>query len=100
MSLPRLPAEPHDVYALADAYQAMTKQISKVIVGQKEVIEQLIARAFFVSEDGDHAALGENRYQGLSVDAACAAWPLRFCACLALAHASYSLSHCLVLSIH
>src|SRR5687768_14902264 len=46
MSDPRLPAEAQAVRELADAYQAMAGQIGRVIVGQKEVIEQLLMALF------------------------------------------------------
>jgi MoxR-like ATPase len=46
MSAPHLPAEAQAVRELAAAYQAMTEQIGKVIVGQKEVIEQLMMALF------------------------------------------------------
>jgi MoxR-like ATPase len=43
---PVLPAEAQAVRDLAAAYQQMTEQIGKVIVGQKEVIEQLLMALF------------------------------------------------------
>ena len=46
MSQSSLPAEAVAVCELADAYQAMTRQIGKVIVGQTEVIEQLLMALF------------------------------------------------------
>ena len=39
-------AELHAVSELADAYRSMTEEIGKVIVGQKEVIEQLLIALF------------------------------------------------------
>src|SRR5258708_20807276 len=41
-----LPAEAQAVRELAAAYEKMTEQISKVIVGQKEVVEQLLMALF------------------------------------------------------
>jgi MoxR-like ATPase len=46
MSPASLPAEAQAVRELADAYQAMTRQIGKVIVGQTQVIEQLLMALF------------------------------------------------------
>src|SRR6202158_4825284 len=46
MSQPSLSAEALAVCELADAYQAMTGQIGKVIVGQTQVIEQLLMALF------------------------------------------------------
>ncbi len=46
MSAPTLPAEAQAVRELAGAYQSMIEQIGKVIVGQKEVIEQLLMALF------------------------------------------------------
>src|SRR4051812_6128073 len=46
MSQSSLPAEAQAVQELADAYQALTEQIGKVIVGQTEVIEQLLMALF------------------------------------------------------
>jgi MoxR-like ATPase len=40
------PAEARAVRDLADAYQQMTEQIGRVIVGQKEVVEQLLMALF------------------------------------------------------
>src|SRR5688500_4201038 len=45
MSQP-LPAEAQAVRELADAYQLLTEQIGKVIVGQKQVIEQILMALF------------------------------------------------------
>src|ERR1700756_1945525 len=41
-----LPAEAQAVRELAAAYQVMTEQIGKVIVGQKQVVEQLLMALF------------------------------------------------------
>src|SRR3989449_1134234 len=41
-----LPAEAQAVRALAAAYEKMTEQIGKVIVGQKQVVEQLLMALF------------------------------------------------------
>ena len=41
-----LPAEAEAVRELADAYQLLTEQIGKVIVGQKQVIEQILMALF------------------------------------------------------
>src|SRR5450755_1745196 len=46
MSPPSLPDEALAVRELADAYRGMTEQIGKVIVGQTEVIEQLLIALF------------------------------------------------------
>ncbi len=46
MSQPSLPAEAQAIRELADAYQAMTQEIGKVIVGQTHVIEQLLMALF------------------------------------------------------
>src|SRR5262249_42569316 len=43
---PALPAEAQAVRDLANAYQQMTEQIGKVIVGQNQVIEQLLMALF------------------------------------------------------
>src|SRR6266446_1114334 len=43
---PALPAEAQAVRTLAAAYGQMTEQIGKVIVGQKEVVEQLLMAMF------------------------------------------------------
>src|SRR5437773_5337881 len=41
-----VPAEAQAVRDLAAAYQQMTEQIGKVIVGQKEVVEELLMALF------------------------------------------------------
>src|SRR5262249_44715529 len=46
MSTPRPPAEAQAVRDLAAAYEQMTEQIGRVIVGQQEVIEQLLMALF------------------------------------------------------
>jgi MoxR-like ATPase len=46
MTLSATPAEAQAVRDLAAAYQQMTEQIGKVIVGQKEVVEQLLMALF------------------------------------------------------
>src|SRR5262249_23727232 len=45
-AMPSTPAEAQAVRDLAAAYQQMTEQIGKVIVGQKTVVEQLLMALF------------------------------------------------------